>query len=87
MSASIATTAFRSSPNSVARVDLARWFYSFAAVLMLAAVMVGFERFYLHGRSFPDRPITPPIKGLVITHGVVMMGWILLFIVQPLLAA
>ncbi len=70
-----------------ARVDLGRWFYSFAAILMLACVMVGFERFYLHGRSFPDREITPPIKALVISHGITMMLWILLFIAQPLLAA
>ncbi|MFO0833210.1 MAG: hypothetical protein U0637_15360 [Phycisphaerales bacterium] len=70
-----------------ARGGVARWFSTFAAVLMLACVMVGFERFYLHGRSFPDREVTAPIRGLVITHGVVMMLWILLFIAQPVLAA
>lgn len=87
MSASVSVTAVKSSPMHAVRVDPARWFYSFAAVIMFASVMVGFERFYLHGRSFPDREITPPIKGLVISHGVVMMLWILLFMLQPMLAA
>lgn len=64
-----------------------RWFFSGAAILMLVAVLVGFGQFYFHGRAFPNREITPPIRSLVIAHGVVMAAWILLAIVQPVLVA
>lgn len=73
------------SPGGAGR--LARWFYPMAGVVMLACVLVGFERFYFHGRSFPDREITPPIRSLVIAHGAAMAVWILLGLVQPALIA
>jgi len=56
-------------------------------VLLLVLVMVGFNLFYFHGRSYPGRPITPPIRTLIITHGTAMLLWILLAIVQPFLVA
>ncbi len=64
-----------------------RWFFTGSAVLMLALVLVGFHHFYFEGRAYPGRPITPPIRTLVIVHGVSMMAWLLFFIVQPLLVA
>jgi uncharacterized membrane protein YozB (DUF420 family) len=54
---------------------------------MFVAAMIGFEQFYFHGRSFPGREITPPIRSLVITHGVSMALWIVLVVVQPMLVA
>lgn len=53
--------------------------------MLLVLMLVGFQQFYLHGRAYPDREITPPIRTLVILHGTVMAAWILLFLVQPLL--
>lgn len=66
-------------------VTLNRWFYPFAGVAMLALTVVGFQLFYFKGQSYPGRPITPPIKLLVIAHGVSMSVWIVLFAVQPVL--
>jgi hypothetical protein len=48
---------------------------------------LGFQQFYLHGRAYPDRPLTPPIRSLIIVHGAAMAAWMLLFAVQPLLVA
>ena len=64
-----------------------RYFYFAATVLLLALTVVGFQLFYFHGRAFPGRPLTPPIKTLVITHGVAMSLWMLLALVQPFLVA
>lgn len=83
-SASIATTV---RPSRVAPFKAARWFYPAAGVLMLIYTIVGFQLFYFHGRAYPGREITPPIRTLVITHGVAMALWIILGIVQPTLVA
>ena len=64
-----------------------RYFYSLATVFLLGLTVVGFQLFYFHGRAYPDRPLTPPIKALIITHGVAMSLWMLLAIVQPWLVA
>jgi hypothetical protein len=64
-----------------------RYFYSIATVLLLVLTVAGFQHFYFHGRAYPGRPLTPPIKTLIITHGVAMSLWIMLAIVQPLLVA
>jgi hypothetical protein len=48
-------------------------------------MFLGFQRFYLHGRAYPDRPLTPPIAHLVILHGAAMTGWMVVFLAQPLL--
>jgi hypothetical protein len=64
-----------------------RYFYSVATVLLLALTVVGFQLFYFHGMAYPGRPLTPPIKTLVITHGVAMSLWMLLSLVQPFLIA
>ena len=65
----------------------ARFLYSAFAALLLVLTLVGFQQFYLHGRGFPSHPLAPPIKALLITHGVAMTAWIVLFLVQPLLIA
>jgi hypothetical protein len=64
-----------------------RYFYSIATILLLVLVIVGFQLFYFHAQMYPGRPLTPPIKTLIITHGVAMSLWILLAIGQPLLIA
>jgi hypothetical protein len=64
-----------------------RYFYSIAIGLLLALVVAGFQLFYFHGRMYPGQPLIPPIKPLIITHGVAMSLWMLLAITQPLLVA
>ncbi len=70
-----------------AHKGVARWFYPIAGVVLLVFTLWGFERFYFHARAYPDREITPPIRLLVITHGVAMALWIVLFTLQPWLIA
>lgn len=65
----------------------ARWFFVLCGVLVVACTLLGFEQFYFHGRSFPGREITPPIRTLIIVHGVAMAVWIGLFMAQPVLVA
>lgn len=69
------------------RAAAVRWYYPGVALLLLAMALWGFKDFYFAGRAYPDRPITPPIRVLVIAHGVAMMAWMLLFAVQPTLIA
>lgn len=76
-----------STPLPRRRVDAARLFHSAAFALLLALAFAGFHRFYLHGRAFPDRELTPPIRMSIIVHGVIMSAWMLLALVQPLLIA
>ena len=64
-----------------------RYFYSISTLLLLVLTVVGFQLFYFHGRAYPGRPLTPPIRNLVITHGVAMSLWMILAIVQPFLVA
>ena len=65
--------------------DRARYFYSGAAMFLLVVMFFGFQQFYLHGRAYPNRPLTPPIRTLLIAHGLAMSAWVLLLVVQPLL--
>jgi len=67
--------------------DRARFFYSGAAALLLVLMFLGFQQFYLHGKAFPNRPLAPPIRTLLITHGIAMSAWMVLLLVQPLLVA
>jgi hypothetical protein len=64
-----------------------RYFYSIAAIVMLGLAMIGFRDFYFEGRSYPGRPINPPIRQLIIVHGIAMTAWLILSIIQPLLIA
>jgi hypothetical protein len=65
--------------------DRARFFYTGAAALLLLLMFLGFQQFYLHGRAYPNRPLTPPIRNLLIAHGLVMSSWLVLLLIQPLL--
>jgi hypothetical protein len=64
-----------------------RWFYSVASLILLVLMFVGFQLFYLRGMAYPGRPLTPPMRTLIIVHGVMMTAWMLLAVVQPLLVA
>ena len=64
-----------------------RYFYFIATALLLVLTVIGFQLFYFHGQAYPGRPLTPPIKNLVITHGLAMSLWMLLALVQPFLVA
>ena len=62
-----------------------RFFYAGAAAFLLILVLLGFQQFYLQGKAYPGRELTPPIRTLVILHGIGMSAWMLLFLIQPLL--
>lgn len=64
-----------------------RLFYPLASIALLVLTFLGFHYFYLQMQAFPGRPLTPPIRTLVITHGVLMTAWMLLAVLQPLLVA
>lgn len=72
-------------PNDPVSSNRVRLFYSGAALLLLVLMLLGFQQFYLHGKAYPDRELAPPIRSLIILHGVGMSVWVLLFLVQPLL--
>jgi hypothetical protein len=64
-----------------------RWFYSAASTALLVFTFLGFQMFYLEGRAYPGRELTPPIRTLLLIHGLSMSAWMLLAVVQPLLVA
>ncbi len=70
-------------PRPVLR-DHGRLLYAGTAALLLILMFLGFQQFYLHGRAFPGRQLTPPIRTLLILHGVAMTVWMLLFLTQAL---
>lgn len=72
-------------PRAAAKSD--RFYYTAAGAIMLMVVLLGFQHFYFAGRAYPGRPIAPPIRTLVIAHGVTMAAWMLLYLTQSLLIA
>ncbi len=64
-----------------------RLFYIGSAALMMLLAFIGFNKFYLHGQAFPGREIPPPIRTLVITHGIAMTVWLGFLLAQPSLIA
>jgi hypothetical protein len=64
-----------------------RFFYASATILLLMLTIIGFRLFYFHGQAYPGHPLPPPIRTLMIVHGVAMSSWMLFAIVQPLLVA
>lgn len=62
-----------------------RYFHTIAALILIVLMLTGFHLFYFHGRAYPGREITPPIRGMVIIHGCAMALWMLFFLIQPLL--
>ncbi|MGE5305919.1 MAG: hypothetical protein ACM3TN_21615 [Alphaproteobacteria bacterium] len=80
------TLAFdQSRADTLASSNRARFFYLGAAALLFVLTFIGFQQFYLHGKAFPNRGLTPPIRTLLILHGTAMSAWMLLFLAQPLL--
>jgi hypothetical protein len=65
-------------PQALASPNSARLFYSGAAALLLILMFLGFQQFYLYGKAFPNRPLAPPNRMLIITHGVAMSAWMVL---------
>lgn len=60
-------------------------FYLISSIILFVLTFIGFRLFYLEGKAFPGRELTPPIRSLLITHGITMTAWILLSVTQPLL--
>ena len=75
----------QSQTKTLATPNYARLFYTGAALILLVLMLTGFQHFFLHGKAYPGRDIAPPIRSLIILHGITMSAWILLFLVQPLL--
>jgi hypothetical protein len=74
-------------PEKSSPKDPARFFYAGAAFVLLVLAFLGFQQFYLHGKAYPGRPLTPPIRNVLIAHGIAMTAWMLLLVIQPLLIA
>lgn len=74
-------------PARPAKPAAETWFYSTATVALLALTVIGFQLFYFHGMAYPGRPLTPPIKTLVVTHAAAMSLWMILAVTQPVLIA
>jgi len=49
---------------------------------MLVATVVGFRAFLAHGKGFGGGEITRQIVPLVVVHGLAMLSWIVLFLMQ-----
>jgi hypothetical protein len=64
-----------------------RYFYSFAAIILLSLTFAGFHPFYLRGEGMAGRKISPQLFPLVLVHGAAMTAWMILFLVQSLLIA
>lgn len=64
-----------------------RFFYVGASAALIVFVVWGFHHFYLGGKAYPGRELSPPIKTLVILHGSAMAAWMLLMLGQPALIA
>jgi hypothetical protein len=67
------------------RVQPAKLLHLHSAALAILLSLIGFHHFFFAGMSYPGRPITPPIRGLVITHGLTMSAWLVVALAQPLL--
>jgi hypothetical protein len=62
-----------------------RFFHTIAAVALIVLVVTGFHLFYFQGRAYPGRELTPPIRTLIILHGIAMSVWMLVFLAQSIL--
>ena len=84
MSGAITDTVIQSQEQSRALRALVseRLFYVIAGSLMLVATAVGFRAFLAHGKGFGGGEITRQIVPLVVVHGLAMLSWIVLFLVQ-----
>jgi len=73
--------------NKQVLTDRPRQFYVGAAVVLVGLMFLGFQQFYLHGRAYPGQALPPPLRTLLIVHGLGMTAWVVLFLVQTVLIA
>jgi hypothetical protein len=76
------TTSLTSNP---VRQQTERIFYAASGMFLFILMLIGFQQFYLHGNAFPNHPIFPGLKVLIIAHGIAMTCWMILFVSQTLL--
>lgn len=62
-----------------------RRFYVIASCAVLFATVVGFHEFLFHGRGAGGVAIMPQILTVVVIHGLAMLAWVVLLVVQSLL--
>ena len=62
-----------------------RYFYSAAAVVIVAITLVGFQPFYVRGEGMAGRRIAPQLFPLVAAHGALTTAWVVIFLAQALL--
>ncbi len=74
-------------PAPAARANPERFLYLGFSTLLFVLMLLGFRQFYLHGHAVSGQPLPPPVRTLLIVHGVAMTTWMVLFLVQPLLIA
>jgi hypothetical protein len=68
-------------------VKIDRFFYTGAAGVFLALMIVAFHPFFLRGTHFDGSPIDPSIFWIVAVHGISITAWFVLFLAQSLLIA
>ena len=82
ISAQVPAPASRVAPRIAdSRTPSDRRFYIIAAVIMLLFTAEGFRNFLLHGKTL-DGAINAQIAPLIIVHGLAMLGWVIVFLVQ-----
>ncbi len=63
--------------GSPLRAGAVRVLYAAAALLIFVLMLLGFQQFYLHGKAYPAHPLAPPVRTLLIAHGVAMTLWVI----------
>lgn len=59
-----------------------RRFYLLASIVLLAITLYGFRAFLVAGKGADGLPITPQILSLVVVHGVALLAWVALLVLQ-----
>ena len=79
----VKATSTRSAGRNV--LEQERRFYVIAAVILFLVTVFGFRQFLMFGKGADGIPITPQILPLVVTHGMALLMWVTLLVVQSLL--
>jgi len=64
-----------------------RLFYTGAGLYLTLLTLAGFSRSFYFARWMEQAPTTPPVGPLLVVHGIVFTGWMVLMTTQPLLIA
>jgi uncharacterized membrane protein len=64
-----------------------RLFYAGAAALFLVLMLLGFQKYYLHGKLADGSDIPAVRQTPLLLHAIAMSAWVVLFFVQSLLIA